>query len=147
MKKRTLALLLALALLCLTGCSAHTQPLLQSSDAARLDFILMVPNYGGPPQDSYAAKRCTTDDMKVIVKALQTAQLGKETDTIYGGIATYFQLGFNDGTSTVIRIIGDEWVCIEDKYYACTNVPDLEELYAGLSAKEMQFVVHKSQPE
>ena len=134
--------LLVLLLLC-TGCASKTTtPLLSSDDADRLDFVLMVPNYGGKPQESYSAKHCTGTDMESIVKALQNARRGDEVDTIYGGDITYFLLAFNDGKNTKIEIVDNKWVYMDGTYYSCSNVPNLDELYSSLSANETKFTVY-----
>ena len=143
MKKRALALLLVLALFCLAGCSTNTQPLLSDADAARVNHAVIVPDYYGPPQETYTGKICTGAlDVAEIVKALQAAKTGEETETIYGGKTALILLYCDDIEVARLRISADgKWVDIGNAYYHCSNVPNLEKLYNSLSAKETDIVI------
>ena len=134
--------LLVLLLLC-TGCASKTTaPLLQSSDAARVDHAVMVPQWGGKPQETYAAKACVnTADVRAIVQTLQKAELEEEIDTIYGGLNVLFRLYQEDTLVAELYIIDGDKVAMNGKFYNCSNLPNLEELYNNLQTAETQIIL------
>jgi len=135
--------LLVLLLLC-TGCASKTTaPLLQDADAVRVNHAVMIPDYYGQPQETYTGKICTGAlDVAAIVKALQAAKIGEETDTIYGGETALILLYCDDMEIAWLRMSLDgKWVCIDNAYYPCSHVPNLEKLYDSLSAKEADIVI------